>query len=53
MTTDDELLSGADVDAFVMGAADENGMRRDGELGERARRLMRDRLTGRRMENEA
>lgn len=34
----DELLGGDDIDAFVMGATDENGMRRDGELGERARR---------------
>lgn len=43
----------SEIDAFACGATDENGMRRDGDVGERARRMMRDRLVGRRMENEA
>ena len=53
MTTDDGLLSGADSDAFALGATDEDGMRRDGELGERARRMLRDRLAWKRIEDEA
>lgn len=53
MSRDDGLLSGAEIDAFVLGAADDNGRRRDGDMGTRARQILRDRLVGRRMEDEA
>lgn len=51
--TRDDGWDDSELDAFALGAADENGMRRDGDVGERARRMMRDRMVGKRMEAEA
>ncbi|VXC07739.1 hypothetical protein AERO9AM_30619 [Aeromicrobium sp. 9AM] len=36
--TRDDGWDDSELDAFALGAADEKGMRRDGDVGERARR---------------